>query len=181
MATVFSHAIVGCTLVSLLPKKFQTRTNYFLAAFTAILPDFDYIGFISRVPYDSLWGHRGMTHSIVFAVVVGLLCAIVVSLYQFKKINFMTAALSVLFFLTTISHGLLDACTNGGLGVAFYAPYDTLRYFFPWRPIQVSPMGLGFFSERGLMVLLSEVYWVLIPCALIVSVRMIFKNRAVSN
>jgi inner membrane protein len=53
---------------------------------------------------------------------------------------------------------VLDAMTNGGLGVAFFAPFDTTRYFFPWRPITVSPIGVGsFFTHRGALVVLSEI------------------------
>jgi inner membrane protein len=65
------------------------------------------------------------------------------------------------FFVITASHGVLDAMTNGGLGVAFFAPFDSTRYFFPWRPIVVSPIGFGsFFSHWGALVLLSEIKYV---------------------
>jgi len=54
------------------------------------------------------------------------------------------------FFLATASHGLLDAMTDGGLGVAFFVPFDKHRYFLPWTPIRVSPIGVGrFFTDRG--------------------------------
>ncbi len=46
-------------------------------------------------------------------------------------------------FVATISHGILDALTDGGLGVAFFAPFVNTRYFFPWTPIKVSPIGAG--------------------------------------
>ncbi len=66
--------------------------------------------------------------------------------------------------LFTLSHGLLDALTDGGLGIAFFAPFNETRYFFPWRPIMVSPIGLSqFFSSWGLGVLLSELIWIGIP------------------
>jgi hypothetical protein len=35
------------------------------------------------------------------------------------------------FSFVTASHGMLDAMTDGGLGVAFFAPFDNARYFFP--------------------------------------------------
>tara|TARA_Y100000780_G_C13480407_1_gene338286 strand:- start:227 stop:469 length:243 start_codon:yes stop_codon:yes gene_type:complete len=58
--------------------------------------------------------------------------------------------------------------TNGGLGVALFWPYDNDRYFFPFRPIQVSPIGVkAFFSERGLKVLSSELLWVFLPGVLL--------------
>jgi inner membrane protein len=63
---------------------------------------------------------------------------------------------------------LLDAMTTGGIGVALLAPFDVTRYFFPWRPIAVSPIGIArFFSERGVAVLLNEAVWVGLPCLLL--------------
>ena len=74
----------------------------------------------------------------------------------------------ILFFtLVTLSHPLLDALTNGGLGVALFAPFSAERYFFPFRPIEVSPLGMRFFSARGLEVLASEIVWVWLPALLI--------------
>jgi inner membrane protein len=63
--------------------------------------------------------------------------------------------------------------TDGGLGIAFFAPFDNERYFFPWRPIAVSPISVtAFFSERGLAVIRSEILWIWIPCLLLVSIRL---------
>ena len=55
--------------------------------------------------------------------------------------------------------------TNGGLGVAFFAPFDNRRYFLPLRPLEVSPIGTyGFFGPRGVAVLKTELAWVWLPC-----------------
>ena len=67
----------------------------------------------------------------------------------------------------TASHGVLDALTNGGHGVAFFSPFVNTRYFFPWRPLGVSPMGISLFSDRGIQVVLSELVWIWLPCALL--------------
>jgi inner membrane protein len=79
------------------------------------------------------------------------------------------------FFLCTASHGVLDALTDGGLGVAFFSPFDTTRYFFSVRPVLVSPIGISqFFSPYGIRVLASEVMWIWLPsCALFVVLRAI--------
>ena len=70
----------------------------------------------------------------------------------------------LLLFVATASHGLLDALTNGGLGIALLAPFDDGRYFFPWTPVVVSPIGLhGFLTERGLLTLRSELVWLWLP------------------
>lgn len=119
------------------------------------LPDIDVIGFGFGVRYGDLWGHRGMTHSILFAVAIGFAVGIWFGGSWASRIG-----QSLLFFAITISHGSLDAMTNGGLGIAFFSPFDPTRYFLLWRPILVSPIGVGFFSERGAAVLLSELVWV---------------------
>jgi inner membrane protein len=71
-------------------------------------------------------------------------------------------------FLATASHGVLDAATDGGLGVALLAPFDAERVFFPFRPIAVSPIGASaFVSARGAAVLASELLWIWLPFALL--------------
>ena len=169
MATVFSHALVGYTLSQVAPVS-KTRAFVFWMSFLPVIPDFDYIGWVLHVPYDSLWGHRGMTHSILFALLLSILVIVLFIKNQKGK------ALAFLF-LATISHGILDAFTNGGLGVAFFAPYNVARYFFPWTPIEVSPMGVRFFSERGLFVILSELVWIALPCVAILVAQKLFKTK----
>ena len=57
--------------------------------------------------------------------------------------------------------------TNGGLGVAFFSPFENSRYFLPWRPIRVSPIGVSrFFGAHGLAVLESELLWLWVPALL---------------
>ena len=54
----------------------------------------------------------------------------------------------------------------GGLGVALLAPFSNARYFFPWRPIEVSPISVQrFFSRRGVQIMRSELRWVWLPAA----------------
>ena len=56
--------------------------------------------------------------------------------------------------------------TDGGLGVAYFAPFSNRRYFLPWRPIPVSPISVArFFDARGLQVLAGEIVWIWLPCA----------------
>ena len=63
-----------------------------------------------------------------------------------------------------VSHGILDALTNGGLGIAFFAPFSNERYFLPIQPIQVSTLQVQhFFSEHGITVMKSELLYVWLP------------------
>ena len=73
------------------------------------------------------------------------------------------------FFLLSASHGILDAFTNGGLGIALLSPFESTRYFFPWTPIMVSPIGIkGFLSRWGLLVIKSEPLYIWLPSLLLV-------------
>ena len=118
----------------------------------SLSPDLDVLAFALGIPYASPWGHRGFTHSITFALLVG--AAIGLSVRDRKT--------GILAMLTVLSHPLLDSLTNGGLGVALFWPLTDARYFAPWQPIPVSPIGRAFFSARGLTVATAEV-WMLLP------------------
>ena len=156
MPSIPTHFLVGAALGQAAGQRLRGNWRFWAAALVcSALPDVDVIGFEFGVRYGALWGHRGMTHSILFAVVAGIVAGSWFGGSRLEKIG-----QRVLFFLITASHGALDAMTNGGLGIAFFSPFDTTRYFLPWRPVLVSPIGAAFFSSRGLVVIWSEMFWV---------------------
>ncbi len=165
MTTIFTHAIVGATLLRCLPEKHRTTRHYAIVMGLAILPDIDTIAFLLHIPYASLFGHRGLSHALLVALLTGA-CAAWLALKPQPSLKHYLPIAGV-FSLSMASHGVLDAMTNGGLGVAFFAPFDQTRYFFPWHAIKVSPIGTHFFSWRGMQVFLNECYWVCLPCFLI--------------
>ncbi len=68
--------------------------------------------------------------------------------------------------------------TNGGLGCALWAPFSNERLFFPWRPIQVSPIAVDrFFSREGWQVLQSELVWVWLPSAVLFLLAHLIRKR----
>ena len=165
MASVFGHAIAAIGIGKLFPKKEMTRKVYVLGAVSAMIPDLDVIGFQFDIQWESMWSHRGFTHSIFFAVVWALILLVV---FHRKELSIKKYRLGGYYFLATISHGLLDALTNGGNGITFFAPFSDERYFLPWRMIQVSPIGVkNFFSEWGVAVLQSEFFYIVLPSLVI--------------
>ena len=177
MPSIPTHFLVGAALGQAAGPRLRGDWRFWAAALVcSALPDVDVIGFLFGVRYGDLWGHRGITHSILFAAAVGILAGNWLGGWRTEKIG-----QSVLFFLITASHGVLDAMTNGGLGIAFFSPFDPTRYFLPWRPILVSPIGAAFFSSRGLAVIWSEMFWVWLPAlvsgAVLYSSRKIFDRR----
>ena len=164
MPTILTHAVAGAG-VGLLVVPVPSVTFVAVSMGLRVLPDVDVVGFYLGVPYRSLFGHRGLSHSLLCAAVVGVpvgfLCAGYVDVHW--------ALLGLAFFLAMASHALLDAFTNGGLGVAFFAPFDNSRYFLPWRPIEVSMIGLHF----DWRVLASELRWVWLPLAVLLCIRVL--------
>ena len=173
MPTIFSHAIFASAIgAAFRPNKLPWRF-WILTVLCPIIPDADVVGFAFRVSYGSMLGHRGITHSFLFALFAGFvatsLCYTLIAVPKWKLITYFTTI--------TFSHALLDMLTNGGLGVALLAPFSGQRFFFPWRPIEVSPIGVGFFSEEGLHVIGSEIIWIWIPSATIVGIAWIVSRR----
>lgn len=163
MASAFGHIVVAYAMGKTMNPMWHSTRFWLLTVLCCVLPDADVLGLVLGIPYEDVWGHRGMTHSLVFAVLIG----IIVPKFAVPTLSCWSgryAALVIYFGFVTLSHGLLDAFTDGGLGVAFFAPFDATRYFFPWRPIAVSPIGWEqFLSSWGLGVLLSEFVWLGIP------------------
>jgi inner membrane protein len=160
VASIFGHGVVGFTLTKLIGNK-QTKWLLLAAIFSAILPDFDVITFKLGIAYQHPLGHRGFTHSIFFAILWALVLMLTIGRNN-KLIWFLV------IFLSTISHGIFDAMTSGGEGIGFFIPFNNDRFFFSFREILVSPLGIKkFFSGWGLRVVLSEIKFIVIPSLLI--------------
>jgi inner membrane protein len=176
MPTVFSHAVAAVALGKVYSGAKVPARFWLLSVLCAVLPDADVIGFSYGLRSGSMFGHRGFSHSFMFA----LLLALLVVILAFRKTRTFSKnwwGLLFYFFAVTASHGLLDALTDGGSGVAFFAPFDGTRHFFPWRPIEVSPISLDrFFSERGMEVIKSEIVWVWIPSALLIALSWLYRR-----
>ena len=168
MASAITHAVTACTIGYALRPVGPKLRFYALAASCSIAPDLDVYGFSLGIEYEDLLGHRGLSHSLLAALALGLAVSLVVYRPRTFSRRDRTRA-TVALVLATASHGVLDALTDGGLGVAFLSPFDATRYFAPWHPIVVSPIGIrSFFGEWGLAVLRSEIVAVWLPCAVAV-------------
>jgi len=174
VASAFTHAFVGLAAATAGAGFPPPRRLAFFAAACAVLPDADALGFHHGVPYGSFLGHRGFTHSLVFALITGF----VVTTLAFREKGAAYVGRSLFFAAVTASHGVLDALTSGGLGVAFFSPFVLDRTFFPWRPIAVSPISVRAFSgEAAIRILASEVCWVWLPVAVLVGLVLAVRRR----
>jgi inner membrane protein len=168
MPTIFTHAVSAAALsfITKTTKATIPRSAWIGAILCACLPDVDVIAFSLGIPYSHMFGHRGFTHSLFFAA---LLATVVLHFVNAGSIG--KGRLWSIYFLCGASHSVLDAMTDGGLGVAFLSPFSNHRYFLPWRPIDVSPIGASrFLSPRGMAVIQSELLWIWLPCAVLLAV-----------
>jgi inner membrane protein len=164
MSSIITHPVVPIAISAVFPRQSLTPTVVIAGAICSVIPDLDVIGLGFGVRYGEMLGHRGLTHSIFFAAALGALGTYLLAEQHMKS----RLWVFIFLFLSTLSHAILDAMTNGGLGVAFFAPFQNERYFFPWRPILVSPIGVAsFFSEWGLRVIKTELRWVWLPSAIV--------------
>jgi inner membrane protein len=138
MASLVSHAIAALGVGAFFYRPEIPKRVWIVGAACAVIPDIDVVGFRFGIRYGDLWGHRGFTHAFVFAVV--LACAVVLLGFRRAPPTLSRLSMGTYFFLATASHGLLDAMTDGGLGVAFFAPFDNRRYFLPLKCYFKSPV-----------------------------------------
>ena len=181
MPSVISHVAVAVAAgIAFAPRDVPDHF-WSLSIVCSIIPDADVIGFSFGIPYDHLFGHRGFFHSPFFGLLMGIF---LVGVF-FRDVGIFSRQwffYFIFFFLLSASHGILDAFTSGGLGIALLSPFDSKRYFFPWTPIMVSPIGIkGFFSKWGLVVIKSELLCVWLPSFLMVVVSRIIRVLAVRH
>lgn len=185
MPSIITHAAVPLALWCAADRGRIPPRLLAAGVIAAMLPDADVLAFALHIPYADAFGHRGASHSLLFAGVLAALAAVLAFFGNRRSWSAphspgsrrswsagvcqprvaSTVQAAVFVFICAASHPLLDAMTSGGLGVALAWPWSEQRFFAPWRPIRVSPFAPQFFSARGLATLLSELRWVWLPLA----------------
>ncbi len=155
MPSSIAHALVSTAIGAPLAPAVPTRRYWIAGILCAVLPDLDAIGRpFGWGDLEFLGGHRALTHSIFFAVMLGL----VVAALGFRDVRWQghRGWIMAYLVLATASHGALDALASYGDGVAFFFPFSAARYAAPWRPLQ------GF----------NEILWIWLPAACITVIVM---------
>ncbi|WP_182267262.1 metal-dependent hydrolase [Stenotrophomonas maltophilia] len=194
MPSIITHAAVPLALWCAADRGRIPPRLLAAGVIAAMLPDADVLAFALHIPYADAFGHRGASHSLLFAGVLAAVAAVLAFFGSRRSWSAphssgsrrpwsallcqprlapakagptvaSTVQAAVFVFVCAASHPLLDAMTSGGLGVALAWPWSEQRFFAPWRPIRVSPFAPQFFSARGLATLLSELRWVWLPLA----------------
>ena len=172
MPTILTHPAIPLAIGLGLGSAVIPTRLLLAGIIVCILPDLDVIAFKFGIAYAHDLGHRGASHSLFFAALIALLAA--------SAFHFFRASIGKTFsfiFLATASHGILDAFTNGGLGIAFFWPFSATRHFAPMQLIEVSPLSMSrILSARFGEVMLSELRWIWLPSLILMGVLMLARR-----
>jgi inner membrane protein len=172
MATLYTHAFAGIGLARLYAVRPMPWAFWSLAAVLPIIPDLDVF---STAAYGSPLGHRGITHSLLFALSLGIVAAGT----TFRCFRVRWWSLMLLFFAIIASHGLLDALTYGGEGIPFFWPLGG-RYG-NWGLIPLSDIAFDLPDPRHSRAVCGELLWVWLPTIVVVGLTMLYRRMARSE
>jgi membrane-bound metal-dependent hydrolase YbcI (DUF457 family) len=115
-----AHALVGASVVAALRPSPQSThwKSLLIGACLGISPDLDYA--LNWFGISGGGWHHGFTHSVGFALLLGL---IVVFLLREWKVRSLVA-----FSAATLSHALLDFFITDSRGMALWWPFSDHRY-----------------------------------------------------
>lgn len=176
MATLYTHAAVGLALGHV---SFARRLPVLFWAVAGLLPIVPDLDAFSNAPYGSALGHRGFTHSLCFALILGFVAS--AATYRHFKVSVWT--LACVFFLITATHGLLDALTTGGEGIPLFWPASDHR-FGPWGPIHLADIADEFPNPWRSRAIRTELLWLWLPMTIVVGTVEVYRryrNSAVAG
>ena len=158
MASLFTHALVGTALGQAGISDWRKDWRFWcLVIVCSILPDIDSIGFLMGVPYGNLWGHRGMTHSLVFSRSP---CALPLGMLQ-QSVSPASGSSRVLLFRGD-GFARRSGCHDQrriGCRLLLSLQSATLLLFVAADSC-LSHRLTRFFTNRGLRIYASEILWV---------------------
>ncbi|MEA2700812.1 MAG: inner membrane protein [Myxococcales bacterium] len=132
------------------PKRQRYIAIALFAAFS-LLPDADLLLACFGVHDAGAVGHRGASHSLVTALMIGVACG-----YFARRMGLAPLRTAVAITIAVGSHGLLDALGEGGRGIPLFWPITTHRFMFPWRFLPDAPRINDYLSKDGAFRLISE-------------------------
>jgi inner membrane protein len=132
------------------PKRRRYLAFLLFAAFS-LLPDADLI-LVALGGHDSgAVGHRGASHSLVTALMVGVACGLFA-----RRMGFPALRTAIAITVAVGSHGLLDALGEGGRGIPLLWPFSDHRFMSPWRVLPDAPRVEDYLSHAGAVSLIAE-------------------------
>ncbi|MDZ4794073.1 MAG: metal-dependent hydrolase [Bacteroidota bacterium] len=122
-----THIVLGACIGEATAGKVLGRKAMVAGALAQSIPDIDFLAYFWLNQTDNLLAHRGITHSVIFGllVVAGLSAA---TRKIFHKRNFTWRQGLLLFGLNVFCHLFIDAFNAYGVG--WFEPFSTARFSF---------------------------------------------------
>lgn len=151
MATI-THLAAGAVCGAVYARKTSTSPAVAIPAFAALAasPDLDFLGLAWGDTRGTPIEHRVLTHSLVFAAIVGVPLGSSLARRGRRKLA------AILAVVALASHGFIDAFTSSGKGPELLWPFVSARMSFPWTPIPGTEYFQEYFTLRGLGVIAHE-------------------------
>lgn len=142
-----------------------------VAALAAAAPDVDWLfKHALHVAPNSIWAHRGATHSLFIALAVGLLAVL-----AHRQLGVRPLPAGVVVAAAMASHGPLDMMTDAGQPVAFLWPLSSVRLFADWRPIHSGEVHMAHLFAQTTARFSYELLHIVIPMFVIAAMMRGFR------
>lgn len=130
-----------------------------VAAFAAAAPDIDGLfKHLWHVAPNSIFSHRGATHSMFVALAAGLLASL-----GHRQLGVRPLTAGVVVAASMASHGFLDMLTDSVQAVAYLWPLSSVRLFADWRPIHSGEVHMAHLFTQALARFSYELWHLIIP------------------
>ncbi len=150
MSSVIGHAMAGIAIGSAFgagPAKEKKGRIFAVAALLAIVPDLDVPAYIAFGSFG-IAPHRGVTHTILFAVITSMIAAAAGSRYlRLTMLRTFILALGVL-----LSHLALDYFMGCGTPLQLLWPFSKTGYLFPYKVVPTAFYGLSAGSLASILI-----------------------------
>lgn len=158
MATYLRFAPALALAAAIGPQRIGWRLAL-AGAVCGVLPDADVlVPLLGLDSLDGTYGHRGFTHSLGFALLMGALGACLAGRRALRP----RGLVAVYLALCTASHPVLDGLVDSGFCNAWLWPLDGTRHCLAWRPVPLEGV-----PQFGLQRLQQELLWIGLPLALL--------------
>ncbi len=175
MASSIGHGLTGWALGSAADPDRSGRRFAVACGSAAVAPDLDVLlRLLPGSTYAALGGHRGITHSLFFAVLAGAAVAIVA--FRRSELPLLRAWMGLA--AAVASHDVLDMLTSYGGGVTLFAPFSWRVVTLPWHPLDPDTAAYAASTAWGQLGLAvgNEVLWVWLPALAIVAAVRAFRS-----
>ena len=166
MATYLHFAPAVALAVALGPRRVGWRLMV-AGAVCGVMPDLDFLSIkMGFDRYSGTYGHRGFTHSLGFALLIGLVGALWPADGWRRRLG-----RGAFLALCTASHPLLDSLFDVGICSAWLWPLDGARHCLDWRPVPMR--GIALFGAQRFML---ELQWVGLPLLVLANAGMLVRH-----